>query len=64
MKLIIKILGITLLAIILFNISIYFFNIVDAWLGIGLSIITGFGIIFLILKSVETEKNRFKDDED
>jgi hypothetical protein len=64
MKLIIKILGITLLAIILFNISIYVFNIVDAWLGIGLSIITGFGIIFLILKSVETEKNRFKDDED
>ena len=64
MKLIIKILGITLLSIILFNISIYVFNIVDAWLGIGLSIITGFGIIFLILKSVETEKNRFKDDED
>lgn len=64
MKLIIKILGITLLAIILFNISIYVFNIVDAWLGIGLSIITGFGIIFLFLKSIETEKNRFKDDED
>ena len=64
MKLIIKSMGIILLGIILFNVSIYVFNIVDAWAGIALSILSGFGIIFLFLKSIETEKNRFKDDED
>jgi hypothetical protein len=64
MKLVIKIMGIILLGIILFNVSIYVFNIVDAWVGIALSILSGFGIIFLFLKSIETEKNRFKDEED
>jgi len=64
MKLVIKIMGIILLGIILFNVSIYVFNIVDAWVGIALSILSGFVIIFLFLKSIETEKNRFKDEED
>jgi len=64
MKLITKILAIIILAIILLNLSIYIFNIVDAWLGIGLSFISGFGIIFLFLKTFETEKNRFKDEDE
>jgi hypothetical protein len=47
MKIFIKMFGIILLGIAMFNLSIYVFNIIDAWLGIFLGITSLFIFIFI-----------------